>query len=82
MLSNAGVVVMFHHNLWPGMNLLMYLLAVMTCIIAFPLDEILETVIPHVTIEDLLYLIFVLTIYNSWGWRRVMSMTWNGVGEG
>jgi hypothetical protein len=53
---------MEHGNLWPGMNLLMYLPAVMTCVVAFPLDEILKAVIPHVTIKDLLNFILILII--------------------
>jgi hypothetical protein len=81
MSSCAGVVVMEHSNLWPGMDLSMYLPAVITCIIAFQLDDILEAVIPHATIKDLLNLIFILAIDDSQGWRRGMSMTWNWVRE-
>jgi hypothetical protein len=33
------------------------------------------------TIKDLLNLIFVLAIDDSWGWRRGMSVTWDGVRE-
>jgi hypothetical protein len=59
----------------------MYLPAVITCVITFPLDEILEMVIPHATIKDLFNFIFILAINDSWGWGRGMSMTWNGVRE-
>jgi hypothetical protein len=63
MLSSAGVVVMEFCNLWPGLDLLMYLPAVITCIVAFPLDEILKVVIPHVTIKDLLnFILFSLSM--------------------
>jgi hypothetical protein len=57
----------------------LYLPAVITCIIAFPLDEILKVVIPHVTVQNLLYLILFLAIDDSWG--RVMLATWNVVRE-
>jgi hypothetical protein len=80
MSSCARVVVMECCNLQPGMDLLMYLPAVITCVIAFPLDQILKLVIPHVTVK-LLNLILVFAIDNSQGWRRGMSMTWNGVRE-
>jgi hypothetical protein len=80
MLSSVRVVVMEHGNLQPGINLSMYLPAVITCVIAFPLDEILEVVISHATIKDLLNFIFVLAINNHQGRRRGMSMTWNWVG--
>jgi hypothetical protein len=63
------------------MNLLMYLPAVITHIIAFPLDEILKAVIPHAAIKDLLDFIFILAVNDSQGWRRGMLMTWNGVME-
>jgi hypothetical protein len=63
------------------MDLSMYLLTVMTRIIALSLDEVLKVVVPHVTIEDVLNLIFILTIDDSHGWRRVMLVTWNRVRE-
>jgi hypothetical protein len=62
------------------MNLLTYLPAVITHVVAIPLDEVLKAVIP-VTIKDLLDLVLVLAMDDSSGWRRGMSMTWNGVGE-
>jgi hypothetical protein len=80
MLSNAGVVEMEHGNLQPSMDLLMYLPAVITCVIAFPLDEILEVIIFHATIKDLLNLDLILAINDCQGWRRGMSMTRNRVG--
>jgi hypothetical protein len=63
------------------MDLSMYLPAVITCVLAFPLAEILDAVIPHATIKDLLDFIFILTIDNSQGWRRGMLMIWDGVRE-
>jgi hypothetical protein len=59
------------------MDLSIYLLAILTHIIALPLDEILKAVIPHMTIKDLLNLILLVAINNSGWWWRVMSMTWN-----
>jgi hypothetical protein len=79
MSSSTRVVAMEHGNLQPGINLLIYLPAVITCVAAFPLDEILKVVVPHVTIKDLLSFILVLAINDSLG--RGMLMTWNGVRE-
>jgi hypothetical protein len=53
MLSSAGVVAMECCDLQSCMDLLMYLPAVITCVLAFQLDEILKVVIPHATIKDL-----------------------------
>jgi hypothetical protein len=78
MASSTRVVAMEHCNLQLGMDLMMYLPAIITCVIAFPLDEVLETVIPHATIKDFLDFIFVLAVDDSWRWRRGMS---TGVGE-
>jgi hypothetical protein len=72
---------MEHSNLQPGMDLLMNLPAVIACVIALPLDEILEAVIPHMTIKNLLNFIFILTINDNRGWRRGMLMTQNWVRE-
>jgi hypothetical protein len=52
------------------MDLLMYLLAVIICIIAFPLDEILKVIVPHLTVKDLLNLILVVAINNCCRWGR------------
>jgi hypothetical protein len=49
------------------MDLLMYLPAVITCVIAFPLDEILKAIVPHSTIKDLLNLIPVLAVSDCQG---------------
>jgi hypothetical protein len=55
------------------MDLSMYFLAVMTRIIALPLDEAFEAVVPHTAVQDLLDIILLITIDNSgWWWRRVM----------
>jgi hypothetical protein len=54
------------------MDLLMYLLAVMTCIIALPLDKILKAVVPHVAIQDLLDLVLLITVDDRGWWWRVM----------
>jgi hypothetical protein len=67
MMSSIGVVAMESGNLWPSMDLLMYLPAVITHVIALPLDEILKVIIPHVTIKDLLNLILSLSVNNHWG---------------
>jgi hypothetical protein len=92
MLSSTGVVAMKCGNLQPGMNLLMYLPDVVTCAVTFPLDEILEAVIPHETIQDLYTFckwkcynyncfIFILAVNNSQRWGSGLLMTWNGVRE-
>jgi hypothetical protein len=70
--SCARVVAMECSNLQPGINLSIYLPAVMTCIIALPLDEILKSVVPHAAIKDFLYLILLVAVDKWW---RVMSMT-------
>jgi hypothetical protein len=63
------------------MDLFIYLPAVMTCIIALPPYEVLDAVIPHMAIEDLLNLILLVAVDGSGWWRRVMLMTWNRVRE-
>jgi hypothetical protein len=68
---------MAHSNLQLGMDQSTYLPAVMTCIIALPLDEIFKVVISHVAIKDLLDFIFIVAVDNSWGWGR-----WPGMGSG
>jgi hypothetical protein len=44
----------------------------MTLIIAFPLYQVLETVVAHLAVQYSLYLVPVLTVDESrgWGWRR------------
>jgi hypothetical protein len=64
-LSSTGVVAMKCGNLQPGMDLIICLPAVVTCAVTFPLNKILEAVIPHETIQDLLDFIFILAINNS-----------------
>jgi hypothetical protein len=59
----------------------MYLPAVITCIIALPLDEILEVVTPHVAIEDILNLRLLVIINDSGWWWMVMLTSWNEVRE-
>jgi hypothetical protein len=81
MLSSARVVVMEHSNLHPGMDLLIYLPAVIACVVSFLLDEILEAVIPHVNVQDLLDLVFILTVDDSQGWGRGMLTNRNKVWE-
>jgi hypothetical protein len=81
MSSCARVVAIKHSYLQPGMNLSMYLPAIVTCIVALPLDEILESVVPHAAIKDLLYLILLVAVDDSGWWWRVMLMTCNWVGE-
>jgi hypothetical protein len=52
---------------WPDMDLSIYLPAVIACIIALSLDEVLEVVVPHAAIKDLLNLILLIAI-NNYGW--------------
>jgi hypothetical protein len=63
------------------MDLSVYLPAVMTCIVALPLDGVLELVTPYTTIKDLLNLKLLVTIDDSGRWWRVTSTNWNGVRE-
>jgi hypothetical protein len=63
------------------MDLSVYLPAVMTFIVALPLDGVLELVIPHTSIKNLLNLILLVAIDDSGCWWRVMLTTWNGVRE-
>jgi hypothetical protein len=59
----------------------MYFPAVMTHIVAIPLDEVFEAVVPYMAIQDLLNLVLLIAVDNSGWWGRVMLMTWNGVRE-
>jgi hypothetical protein len=61
------------------MDLSMYLLAVMTHIVTLTLDEVLELVVPHMAIKDLLNLILLVTINDSGWWWRVMLTIWDRV---
>jgi hypothetical protein len=63
------------------MDLSVYFPAIMAHIIAIPLDEILETVVPHVAIRNFLDFILLVTIDNCQWWWRVVSTAWNGVKE-
>jgi hypothetical protein len=74
MLSSTRVVAIKHHHLQPSVDLSMYLLAVMTCVIALPLDEILKVVVPHAAIQNLLNLILLSTVDDRGWWWRVMSV--------
>jgi hypothetical protein len=67
MSSCAGVVAMECHYLQPGVDLSMYLPAVVTHIIVLPLDEVLEVVVPHVAVKDILNLILLIAI-DDHGW--------------
>jgi hypothetical protein len=46
----------------------MHLPLIVTLIIALPLDQVLQVVVTHLTVQYSLYLILFLTIDESWGW--------------
>jgi hypothetical protein len=54
--------------LWLCMYLWMHLLLIVTLIIALPLDQVLQAVVPHSAVQYSLNLILFLTIDKSWGW--------------
>jgi hypothetical protein len=46
----------------------MHLPLIVTLIITFPLDQVLQLVVTHAAVQDSLDLILFLTINKSWGW--------------
>jgi hypothetical protein len=46
----------------------MHLPLIVTLVIALPLDQVLQVVVTHSTIQYSLDLILLLTIDESWGW--------------
>jgi hypothetical protein len=63
------------------MDLSVYFPAVMTCIVALPLDEVFKAVVPHTAIKYLLDFIFLAAVDDYRWWRRVVLMAWNRVRE-
>jgi hypothetical protein len=56
--------------------------AVIAIIVTLPLDQILELIVPHLTVQDLLDYVLVLAIDECKWWWGGGSTTWNGVGKG
>jgi hypothetical protein len=63
------------------MELVIHMPAIVTVIIALPLDQILEAIISHSTVNDRFDLIFICTVNECWWWRKGKSMSWDGVWE-
>jgi hypothetical protein len=64
------------------MELVMHMPAIVTIVIAFPLDQILEVIISHLTVKDCFDLVFIFTInINEHQWWRGRLMSWDGVWE-
>jgi hypothetical protein len=56
--------------------------AVIAVVVTLPLDQILESIVPHSTVKDFFDCVLFLTINERW-WRwGGRSTTWNGVWQG
>jgi hypothetical protein len=56
--------------------------AVIAVIVTLPLDQILKSIVPHLTVKELFDCVLVLAINECW-WRwGGRSATWNGVWKG
>jgi hypothetical protein len=57
----------------------MHLPLIVTLIITFPLDKVLQSVVTHVAVQDSLDLILFLTVDESWGWGWCRSSARYGI---
>jgi hypothetical protein len=65
------------------MEILMDFPAVIAVIVTLPLDQILESIVPHSTAKDFFEcVLFFLTINEHWWQWGGWLMTWNGVWQG
>jgi hypothetical protein len=59
----------------------MHLPLIVTLVITFPLDQVLQLVVTHVAVQYSLDLILFLTVDESWGWGWCRSLANDGVRE-
>jgi hypothetical protein len=59
----------------------MYLPLIVTLIITFPLDQVLQAVVMHAAVQDSLDLILFLTVDKSWGWWWCRPSARDGIRE-
>jgi uncharacterized membrane protein len=57
----------------------MHLSLIVTLIIALPLDQVLQVVVPHSAVQYSLNLILFLTVDKSWGWGWCRSSARDGI---
>jgi hypothetical protein len=68
MVRYTGVFAVELHYLWLCMYLCMHLPLIVTLVITLELDQVLQSVVTHVAVQDNLDLILFLTVDESWGW--------------
>jgi hypothetical protein len=59
----------------------MHLPLVVTLVVTFPLDQVLQSVVMHAAVQDSLNLILFLTIDESCGWGWCRPSAKNGIGR-
>jgi hypothetical protein len=57
----------------------MHLTLIVTLVITFPLDQVLQVIVAHVAVQYLLNLILFLTVNESWGWGWRRSSARDGI---
>jgi hypothetical protein len=57
----------------------MHLPLIVTLVITFPLDQVIQSVVTHAAVQDSLDLILFLTIDESWGWGWCRSSARDGI---
>jgi hypothetical protein len=57
----------------------MHLPLIVTLVIALPLDQVLQAVVPHSAVQYSLDLIHFLTVDKSWGWGWCRSSARDGI---
>jgi hypothetical protein len=57
----------------------MHLPLIVTLVIALPLDQVLQVVVPHLAVQYSLDLILFLTVDESWGWEWCRSSARDGI---
>jgi hypothetical protein len=59
----------------------MHFLLIVTLVITFPLDQVLQLVVTHVAVQDSLDLILFLAVDESCGWGWCRSLAKDGIGR-
>jgi hypothetical protein len=57
----------------------MHLPLIVTLVITFPLDQVLQSVVTHAAVQDSLDLILFLTVNESWGWGWCRLLARDGI---
>src|SRR3981189_1067180 len=68
----------FHYDVW-RMDVAMYYPGVIADVIAFPFDEVLQTVPAHARVQYGLYLVFLFAFYQDWRGRGPRTSADDGV---